>query len=278
MNSRILLTLAYSLILLGGGMGVAYMWGMSTIIADSTPPQIVQSGTTSGAIAYFTGKPTVTLVVVENLGMQDATAEIFQVGLLGTRGSSVQKVTMTQESKSGTTYQYKGAFTTVLDVNKEYIILYTATDAAGHKATWETRIKMVSIEGKVTVNGVEVKNTWDKIYVNTLDLSIQVTMTVGAAQVDRIQGVVNNEQLSFQRGYATDNWYATYKLPGDGSYTFYIKVVDQAGGDVMLASFGVELGTEQRWPLILGTLGVLGVAAVYFSMEQPKPRKVAAER
>jgi len=274
MNPRVLRTAAWTFIILSVVLGGAYFWGTSTIIADSTPPQIVEAATTSGAIAYFTGKPTVIMVVTENIGMQEATAEIFNIGLLGVRGSLVQKVTMTLDSRTGTNYQYKGAFTTVLDANKEYIIVYTATDTAGHKDTYETKIKMVAVEGKVTVNGIEVKNTYDKIYVNTLDLSIQVTMTAGAAQVKEIKGTVNTVALTFQRGYNSDNWYATYKLPGDGSYTFFLKVVDQAGGEVMLASFGVELGTEQRWPLIIGTLGVLGVAAVYFSLKpEPKPRR-----
>jgi len=38
--------------------GGAYYWGTSTIIADTTPPVINEAATTSGAISYANGKPT----------------------------------------------------------------------------------------------------------------------------------------------------------------------------------------------------------------------------
>jgi len=277
MNARIMRTAAWTLIIISVVMGGAYFWGTSTIIADTQPPIIDEAASTHGAIAYGTGKPTVTLFVVENLGIQEATAEIFQVGLLGTRGSLVQKCTMGAAGKSGTTYKYLGVFTVSLDPNKEYILLYTATDAAGHKDTYETRIKLVNLEGEVLVNGVKVKGPGDTIYVTSLKLDFKAVVTQGAGSVDKIYCVVGDKTLEFAKsydGYGIEQWTGTYTLPGDGKYEFVIIVRDAGGSNTQLASFGVVLGTEARWPLIIGTLGVLGVAAVYFSLEpKPKPRR-----
>ncbi|MFH2109626.1 MAG: hypothetical protein ABIJ47_00035 [Candidatus Bathyarchaeota archaeon] len=277
MNTRLVRTAAWALIILSVALGGAYFWGTSTIIADSTPPVIDEAASTSGAIAYGTGKPTVILFVEENLGMQEATAEIFQVGLLGTRGSLVQKCTMGQASKSGTTYKYLGAFTVSLEANKEYILLYTASDSAGHKDTYEARIKLVNLEGEVLVNGVKVKGPGTTIYVTSLKLEFKVVVTQGAGSVDKIYCVVGADTINFAKsydGYGIEQWTGTYTLPGDGKYEFVVIVRDTGSTNTQLASFGVELGTEQRWPLIIGTLGVLGVAAVYFSMEpKPKPKR-----
>ena len=275
MNARVVRTAAWAFILLSVLLGGAYFWGTSTIIADSTPPVIDEEASTSGAMSYGTGKPTVNLFVVENLGIQGATAEIFNVGLLGIRGSLVQKCTMGQASKSGTTYKYVGAFTVTLDGNKEYILLYTVSDTAGHKDTFETRIKLVNLEGEVHVNGVKVTGPGATIYVTSLKLEFKVIVTLGAGSVDKIYTVVGDDTVNFAKsfdGYGIEQWTGTYTLPKDGSYEFVVIVRDTGSTNTQLASFGIELGTEQRWPLIIGTLGVLGVAAVYFSLEQPKPK------
>ncbi|MFH2111685.1 MAG: hypothetical protein ABIJ47_10560 [Candidatus Bathyarchaeota archaeon] len=275
MNRQTQTTLAWGLIIMAFILGGAYFWGSSTIIADTTPPVIDEAASTSGGIAYGTGKPTVFLFVTENLGMQQATAEIFNVGLLGIRGSLVQKCTMGEASKSGTTYKYVGAFTVSLDPNKEYIILYTATDTAGHKDTYEAKIKLVNLAGEVLVNGVKVKGPGDTIYVTSLSLEFKVVVTQGAGNVDKIYCVVGADTINFAKsydGYGIEQWTGTYTLPKDGTYEFVVIVRDTGGSNTQLASFGIVLGTEMRWPLIVGTLGVLGVAAIYFSME-PKPRK-----
>jgi hypothetical protein len=276
MSPRILRTVAWTLITLSLVLGGAYFWGTSTIIADTTPPVIDEAASTSGAIAYSTGKLNVVLFVEENLGMQEATAEIFNVGLLGSRGSLVQKCTMGQASKSGATYKYLGVFTVTLTPDKEYILLYTATDAAGHKDTWETRIELVNLEAELYVNDHKVEGAGSTVYVISLKLTFKVVITQGAGNLDRIYCVVGDETIdNFKKtyeGYGIEQYTGTYTLPGDGRYEFVVIVRDLGGTNTQIASFAVELGTEQRWPLIVGTLGVLGVAAVYFSLE-PEPKK-----
>ena len=276
MKAKTQTILACGIIILAFILGGSYYWGTSTIIADTTPPVIDEAASTSGAISYGTGKPTVNLFVVENLGIQQATAEIFNIGLLGTRGSLVQKCTMAQASKSGTTYKYVGAFTVSLDPNKEYILLYTASDTAGNKDTYEARIKLVNLEGEVHVNGVKVTGPGATIYVTSLKLEFKVVVTQGAGSVDKIYTVVGDDTVNFAKsfdGYGIEQWTGTYTLPKDGSYEFVVIVRDTGSTNTQLASFGVELGTEQRWPIIIGTLGVLGVAAAYFTL-QPQPKKV----
>jgi len=224
--------LAWFCIIFSLVLGVSYTWGNSTIVADTTPPVIDEAATTSGSIAYGTGKPTVNLFVVENLGMQEATAEIFDIGLLGTRGSLVQKCVMGQASKSGTTYKYIGVFTVTLDPNKEYIILYTATDTAGHKDTYEPRIKLVNLEGQVHVNGIKVTGPGDTIYVTSLKLEFKVVVTQGAGSVDKIYCVVGADTINFAKsydGYGIEQWTGTYTLPKDGTYEFVVIVRDTGG-------------------------------------------------
>ena len=153
--------------------------------------------------------------------------------------------------------------------------VYTATDTAGHKDTYATRIKLVSLEGEAYVNGVKVKGPGDTIYVTSLKLEFKMLVTQGAGSVDKIYCVVGDDTINFEKsydGYGIEQYTGTYTLPKDGTYEFVVIVRDTGGSNTQLASFGVVLGTEQRWPLIIGTLGVLGVAAVYFGME-PQPKK-----
>ena len=57
-------------------LGGAYYWGTTTIVADTTPPVINEAASTSGAVAYGTGYPTVLLFVDEGLGIESATAQL----------------------------------------------------------------------------------------------------------------------------------------------------------------------------------------------------------
>jgi len=277
MNKQTQLTLAYSLIVLGALLGGAYYWGSSTIIADTTPPVIDEESTTHGPVAYGDGTLDVVLFVEEGTGVQEATAELYNVGLLGLRGTLIQRCKMGQGGKSGNTYKYLGGFTVTLTPDREYILLYTVTDTAGHKDTYETRVELVNLEAEVYVNDHKVEGTGSTIYVTKLKLTFKVVVTQGAGNLDKIYCAVGDETIdNFEKtyeGYGIENWVGTYTLPGDGTYEFVVIVRDTGGTDTQIASFGVQIGTGQRRPLIIGTLGVLGIAAIYFSMEtEPKRR------
>jgi len=261
----------WAVVLVVALLGGTWYWGTSTIIADSTPPQIDELATTHGALGYFTGQPKVLCVFTENIGVQSVKAALYTTGLLGTKGSLLEEITLTKDTEEDGRYQYSGRFTETLEANKDYWVKYTVTDTAGQTDTWETKIRLVQVEAEVYVNGKLVEHTWSKVYVTSLDLEIRVKFPTGASQVSDVYATLNSERVEFLKDYQGD-WVGRYTLPGDGSYTLYVKVVDTAGGETVVASFGLVLGTEQRTPLIIGTLGVLGVATVYLA-SKPKTRR-----
>jgi len=276
MNKQNKTIIAWTIIIAALIAGGSYYWGGSTIIADSTPPSIIEAATTSGDLAYGTGSPKVILVFTENVGVQSATATLYNVGTLGTLGSLVEELVLTQTTKTGTQYQYDGRFIKTLEANKEYYLVYKVTDTAGHSDTYgkdtlgrgTVKIKLVQVEATVYVNGIEVKSTSDKIYVDSLSLFFEAEVTTGAANIESVYATINTVRVDFTQ--SGSKWVATYQLPGDGSYTLFVKMVDTGGSSTMLASFSIELGTEQRVPLILGTLGALVLAVIWFSMDQKK--------
>ena len=253
----------WAVVLVVALLGGTWYWGTSTIIADATPPEIDELATTHGDLGYFTGKPKVLCVFTENIGVQEVTAKLYDTGLLGTKGSLLEEITLTKDTEKDGRYQYSGKFTKTLEANKDYYVKYTVTDTAGNTDTWEAKIRLVQVEAEVYVNGKLVEHTWSKVYVTSLDLEIRATFPTGADQVYDVYATINSERVDFTKNYQGD-WIGRYTLPGDGSYTLYVKVVDTSGGETVVASFGIVLGTEQRTPLIIGTLGVLMVVTLYF--------------
>lgn len=264
-------TLAFSIIILAFILGYGYHWNNTTIIADSSPPNIIESASTSGNLAYGSGKPKVILLFTENLGVQTAKATIYNVASFNTLGQKIEEITLTQTNHNGDQYQYDGRFTKTLEPNKEYFIVYRVTDTSGHSDTigkdtlgrGNLKIKLVQIQATVYVNGIEVKHTSDKIYVDTLNLFIETTVTTGASNIETIYATINTQRVDFTQ--SGTKWVTTYTLPEDGSYALYIKLIDTSGSSTILASFSIELGNEQRTPIILATLAALILAIIWFN-------------
>jgi len=262
----------WAVVLVVALLGGTWYWGTSTIIADATPPEIDELATTHGDLGYFTGQPKVLCVFTENIGVQEVKAKLYDTGLLGGKGNLLEEITLTKDTEKDGRYQYSGKFTKTLTANKYYWVKYTVSDTAGNTDTWEAKIRLVQVEAEVYVNGRQVEHTWSKVYVTSLDLEIRVTFPTGADQVSNVYATINSQRVDFSKNYQGD-WIGEYTLPGDGSYTLYVKVVDTAGDETVVASFGIVLGTQQRVPLIVGTLGVLGVATVYMANKKPKTRR-----
>jgi len=270
-------TLSVALIVVSLLLGGAYYWGTTTIVADTTPPEISEAST-HGSIAYGTGRPTVLLFVHENIGIEEATAELkYSTGFQ----RSIEKLTLSFDKKlAGDTYQYRGTFTEQLSQNTEYKLIYRVTDQADHSDSWTTTLKTVNLAGTVYVNGIEVKSPGDTIYVDSLDLTIAADVTP-ADSVSSIYGVVNGKRLTFTQGaggdegdsdeplvswlasVSSDAWIAEYLLPGDGTYSFSVQVLDMGGTDTQLASFTVELGGAHQTELIVAVFAVLAAAGLY---------------
>lgn len=283
-------------------LGGAYYWGTTTIVADTTPPVINEAASTSGAIAYGTGKPTVLLFVDEGLGIESATAELKHSTGFQTR---IELIDLDFIKKMDSdTYKYKGTFTKQLEQNTKYTLIYEVHDQADHSDKWITTLETVNLDGVVYVNGIEVKNPGDTIYVTTLQLTIAVELTQSDS-VSSIYGVVNGVQLTFTQGdptdpndpnynpdypqvswlasIAADAWYAEYLLPGDGSYSFMVLVTDTAGVDTQLASFTIELGGQYQTELIIGVFAILVLVGLFFlskksGWEKKSKRKPGAKK
>ena len=102
------------------------------------------------------------------------------------------------------------------------------------------------VEGEVYVNDIKVE-VGSTITVDTLDLTIRVIITEGASSIQSVYGAVDDQSLIFDVDSDPTEYTATHRLPGDGSYDVNIRVLDTGGGDTQLASFGVELGTQEPW-------------------------------
>jgi len=256
--------------LLAGG---AYLWGSSTIIADSSPPEINEAATTHGAIAYGDGRPTLLLFVDENLGIEAAEAEIRTLGgLLGLGSRTVETITLSLDQKMDRdTYKYRGTAKTQLEQNTRYTVVYRVYDQADNGDTWTTTIETVNLDGVVRVNGVEVEGPEDTIYVRSLQLGIEVEITQGESTVQRIYGLVNGETLEFSQT-PSGVWITGYELPRDGKYSFLIQVLDTGGTDTRLASFTVELGGGHRTELVILLAGLVAAALLYSMAKQEKKK------
>lgn len=256
--------LAVFLILGSVLVGGAYYWGTSTIIADTTPPVINEAATTSGAISYADGKPTLLLFVDENLGIELAQVEIkTKGGLLGLGSTTVETLDMDLVQKMNQdTYKYKATCSKQLAQNTEYTVIYRVYDQADNGDTWTTEIETVNLDGVVRVNGVTVEGPEDTIYSKSLDLGIEVEITQGENTVSRIYGVVNSEQLEFSQS-PSGIWITSYTLPEDGKYSFLIQVLDTSGTDTQLASFNVQLGNDYQLEILIAAAGLLGAALLY---------------
>ena len=275
--------LLVAVVIVAALLGVGYGWKTATIIADTTPPEILQSFTTHGDIAYpADGRLTVNCYVEEAVGMQGVTCELFS-GLPPT-GTRLEKITLELVERGFTAslghgggggggdrtlYHYRGTFTRTLTREKSYILRYWATDEAGHKSDWQTSVRLLNLDGYVKVNGIRVEGPDDSIVVKSLDLTIQVYVTAGADTVQNIYMVINGDQSNIadftRKGNALTGYYweTTYTLPQDGRYSFTVQVLDTAGNDVQLASFTITMRNQNRWLMVGGAVAVLGLVAVY---------------
>jgi len=273
MEKRTLQALALFAIIAGILVGGSNLWKTATVIADTTHPVINEAATTHGAITYGDGRPTLLLFFDENLGVETATVEIRYGGIFGFGSDLVEKVTMSLAQKmDSNTYKYQGKLTEPLEQNTEYTVIYQVWDQADLGDTFSTKIETVNLAGVVTVNGIEVKGPTDIIYVNSLDLEVQVAITQAAGSVARVYGLVNGEQLDFEK-YPSGEYATIYTLPEDGSYNFMVQVLDTAGTDTQLASFNIELGNQYQMELMVAVFAVIILGGLYLYFDRTNKAK-----
>ena len=92
------------------------------------------------------------------------------------------------------------------------------------------------MKAEVYVNDVKVA-PGDTVTVDTLSLSLRVAFTQDLGSVQQLYGFVDDQRLIFSVGTTPGEYVAIHRLPGDGSYDVYVRVLDTAGRDTLLASF-----------------------------------------
>ena len=262
--------------ILVGGLS---QWGTSTIHADLTDPAINHAATTSGPMAYGDGYLSLLMFVDENQGIELASVEVRTTGGLWGIGSKlVESLDMDLDRKMDSdTYKFKATLSEQLEQNTEYTVIYRVYDHADRGDTWTTSIETVSLDGTVTINGVEVLGPEDHIYVKTLELGLEVEVTQGADSVERVYCLINGLTVEFNK-MPSGVYAAGYTLPEDGTYTFMVYLVDTVGTGSLLASFSIELGSQYQIPLVVISFGAIAAGGLYFYFERQDKAKKPGRR
>ena len=237
----------------------------STIYADESPPEIKLSASTHGKIAYPpNGRPVFLCFVEENMDMGSVTAEVKTPGgFLGIGSETVDKITLSYDSKTGDIYKYKGALTKSLSENIEYKLIYTATNKPGANDKDETTLELVEISAKVKVNGMEITSSSQTIYLTELTMFIEVEVLQGESSIDNLALHLNGEKLQSFKANSGDKWITTYLLPEDGRYSFTVEALATGGQSVQLASWGVTSGSTLDPNVLIGaSIGIVAVSAL----------------
>lgn len=276
-RKTILAILIAFLVIFGGYLGFE-MWRTTVIIADTQAPEIDEVKTTHGSVAY-SPQLTVKCIVRENIEMDKVTADLLRIGDYIYEPSQVhlESITLQLISQDGEVYTYVGTFTASVVKGETYQIHYVATDKAGWQDVYDATITLVGLEGYVTINGQRVEPD-DTVRIRTLELDIRVYITAGSDSVDKIYGSINGETLTFtyqQPFLQTPYWGAAYKLPGDGTYELIVNVLDKAGQETCLASFTIQVGSQQKHLMILAVVFVLVAMAIigYYARTRKEKRK-----
>lgn len=248
----------------------------TTIYADNTPPVIKITASTHGKIAYPPqGRPVFLCFVEENMDMGSVTAEIKTPGgFLGIGSETVDKVTLSYESKTGDIYKYKGKLSTSLSENIEYKLIYTAANKVGSIDKEETNLELVEIQGNVNVNGKEITSPSQTLYLSDLTCYIEVEITQGKGSIENLALHLNGEKLQSFEAASGGKWITSYELPEDGRYSFTVEALAAGGQNIQLASFGVTSGSTLDPNVLIGAgIGIVAVTGLLYIRKKEESSK-----
>lgn len=262
-----------TLTLLGSGVYLSqhgFPGTASTLYVDSTPPTIKLAACTQGKIAYPpNGRPTLLCFVSENMDMDSVTAEIKTLGGFLTSGETVDKITLSYDSKTNGVYKYKGTLTKSLNENTEYKLIYSAVNRVGELDKEETSLELVEIAGNVKVNGKEVTSPSQTIYLSQLTCFIEVEIQQGSNSIEHVSLFLNGEQLQSFEAASSGKWVTTYQIPEDGRYSFTVNVLGSGGQSIQFASFGVTCGSTMSPEVLLGAIiGIVAAGALLIYIQK----------
>ncbi len=266
-------SLGVALVIIGCVTGLALqsnLWGASTIYSDTTDPVIKEAASTHGSVtAPDSMKPTVLCFIDENLELERVTAELRSKNWLGQYSNTVEIIELSQIDKTGTIYKYRGTFTETLEINKDYRLIYTATDKVAQTDQYTTTLKLIELTGTVYVNQVKVTSPDQTIYLASNTLAIIVDVNQDAEDIQNVHILLNGEQVTaLEYRFSSHDYFTSYTLPSDGKYGFTVQVLGNDGSDVQLASFSIDLGSSSNPMLLAGAVSAIIIVSVVLIIQQ----------
>jgi len=268
-------SLGVALVIIGCITGLALqsnLWDASTLYSDTTNPVIKEAATTHGQVtAPDSMKPTVLCFIDENMGLDTVTAELRSKNWLGQYSNSVEIIELSQIDKTGSIYKYRGTFTETLEVNKDYRLIYEATDKVARTDQYTTSLKLIELTGTVYVNQIQVTSPDQTIYLASNTITIVVDINQDAEDIQNVHILLNGEKVTaLEYRFSSHDYFASYQLPSDGKYGFTVQVLGDDGSDVQLASFSVDLGSSSNPMLLAGAVTAIIVVSVALYIQQRK--------
>jgi hypothetical protein len=266
-------SLGVALVIIGCITGLALqsnLWGASTIYSDTTDPVIKEAASTQGSVtAPDNMKPTVLCFIDENMELELVTVELRSKNWLGQYSNSVEIIELSQIDKTGSIYKYRGTFTETLEINKEYRIIYIATDKVARTDQYTTSLKLIELTGSVYVNQIQVTSPDQIIYLASNTLAIVVDVNQDAEDIQNVHILLNGEKVTaLEYRFSSHDYFASYQLPSDGKYGFTVQVLGDDGSDVQLASFSIDLGSSSNPMLLAGAVTAIIVVSVALFIQQ----------
>lgn len=266
--------LGVALILVGGVAGAlmqSNLWGGptgSTIISDTQDPVINEAATSSGNLPATDEAPYLFCFVDDAGGIASVTAEgkVWDFW----HWKTVETLEMTYVSRNGDTYKYRVQLPDDLELNKDYRVVYTATDHVGNTDTYTTEIQLIELEGTVWVNDIEVTSPDQTIYLQTHTIAIEAEVNQDSEDINRVRLLLDGTEVTvLEYRYSSKDYFASYQLPADGSYELIVQVLAVGGDEIRLASFNIDLSSGGNPILLAGAVAAaLAVSAVLIYLQR----------
>jgi len=200
-----LLAVILALCVMGIGYILATGWRAFEIALDTEPPSIDREATTHGWLASRT--VTIRLVVHENMELDLERVRVWYS--LPYAGPAYQHVdvSMHLEEHSGDTWILESDQAVEFQGPATPTIYYEVYDKAGNRDYWQTTIYFTSPEERITakvyLNGKEVSNRSERVYVNDPTVELAVDIVSGEQYV---------EGAYFKIGYKKDSRPTTSRI------------------------------------------------------------------
>jgi len=270
----LVLLVGVALVIVGSFFGVliqSNLWGgpiSSTIISDTTDPVINEAATSSGNLAATDQAPMLFCFIDDAGGIASVQVELKAWDFW--RYVTVETLDMDYVSRNGDTYKYRAELPDTLELNKEYQLVYTATDKVGRQDTYKAELTIIELEGTVWVNDIKVTSPDQTIFLQTNTVAIKAEVNQDKDDIERVRLLLDGTEVEvLEYRYSNMDYFASYQLPEDGSYELIVQVLAVGGSEIRLASFNIDLNSGNNPVLLAGAVAaVIAVSAVLIYLQR----------